>query len=100
VQAAGYANLNGLYPGETPRCIAVVGAPNVNVAAGPRPAPAANETHLLCVQAGGGLHWIAQGSNGLCYDPANGTVNNAWNPVNTGNPAGPYVFAGLWIVIS
>lgn len=101
VQAAGYAVLNALYPGETARCTAVVGAPNVNIAAGAYAAPLALQTNVVCVQvAGGGLHWVAQGSDGLFYDPANGTVNNAWAPVNTGDPMGAhYTFAGLWLVI-
>jgi hypothetical protein len=102
VQRAGYIFLNALYPGETPRCIGVVGAANVNIAAAAYLFPAANQTHIVCVQVyGGGLHWVAQGSNGQFYDPANGSLNNNWAPVNTGDAMGPnYTFAGLWIVIS
>jgi len=102
VQPVGYAMLNALYPGETPRCQGVVGAGNVNVAAGAHAVPALNETHAICVQVnGGGLHWVSQGSDGLCYDPADGSVNNAWAPVNTGDAMGPnYTFAGLWMVIT
>lgn len=100
-QAAGYAPLNFLYPGETARCVGVVGAAHVNTAAGAYAAPAAGQTHIVCVHAGAGLHWVAQGSNGLFYDPGDGSLNNAWAPVNTGDHMGPvYTFAGLWIVIS
>lgn len=107
-QAAGFANLNALYPNERARCNGVVGAVNVNVAAGPYAAPAANATHVVCVRVGRGpqLHWLAQGNNGLgnidFYDPANGLLNNAWpTPVNTGDPVGPnYTFAGLWMSIT
>ncbi|HTN17118.1 MAG TPA: hypothetical protein VL092_05525 [Chitinophagaceae bacterium] len=101
-QPVGYAQLNFLYPGETPRCTGVVGAGQVNTAAGAYAAPAAAHTHIVCVQVhGGGLHWVAQGSNGLFYDPGDGSLNNAWAPVNTGDPMGPnYTFAGLWMVIS
>lgn len=100
-QPAGYAVLNSLYPGETGRCTAVVGAPNVNIVAGAYAAPLALQANVVCVQvAGGGLHWVAQGSDGFFYDPANGSVNNAWAPVNTGDPMGAfYTFAGLWLVI-
>ena len=102
VQAAGYVLLNTLYPGETPRCTGVVGAGNVDVAAGAYAAPGANETHVVCVQVnGGGLHWVAQGSDGQFYDPADGSLNNAWAPVNTGDAMGAnYTFSGLWMVIS
>jgi hypothetical protein len=99
-QAVGFANLNALYPNERGRCNAVVGAGNVAVAAPAYAAPAAGNTHIVCVTAGGGLHWVAQGSDGLFYDPADGSVNNAWAPVNTGDAMGAYTFAGLWIVIS
>jgi hypothetical protein len=101
-QPFGFANLNALYPGERARCVGVVGAGNVNVAAGAYAAPGLNQTHVVCVQVvGGGLHWVAQGSNGLFYDPADGSLNNNWAPVNTGDPMGPnYAFAGLWVVIS
>ncbi|MDO5970012.1 hypothetical protein Q4Q35_09335 [Flavivirga aquimarina] len=102
VQAAGYMLLNTLYPGETPRCTGVVGAGNVDVAAGDYAAPGANETHVVCVQVnGGGLHWVAQGSDDQFYDPADGSLNNAWAPVNTGDAMGVnYTFSGLWMVIS
>jgi hypothetical protein len=102
VQAAGYNFLNAIYPGETARCTGVVGAGNVNVAAGAYVAPGLNQTHIVCVQViGGGLHWVAQGSNGNFYDPADGSINNNWAPVNTGNAMGPnYTFSGLWMVIS
>ncbi len=102
VQAAGYVLLNTLYPGETPRCTGVVGAGNVNVAAAAYVAPGANETHVVCVQVnGGGLHWVAQGSDGQFYDPADGSLNNLWAPVHTGDAMGAnYAFSGLWMVIS
>jgi len=101
-QAAGFANLSALYPNERARCNGVVGAVNVNVAAGPYAAPAANATHVVCVAvAGGGLHWLAQGSDGRFYDPDDGSLNNAWAPVNTGDAMGPhYTFAGLWMSIT
>lgn len=101
VQHAGYQALSALYPGERGRCNQVVGAANVNVAAGNYAIPGAGETHLICVNSGGGaLHWVAQGSNGNCYDPADGSLNNYWVPVNTGDAMGPYTFTGLWMVIS
>lgn len=101
-QAAGFAHLNALYPNERARCNGVVGAANVNVAAGAYAAPGAQFTHVVCVQViGGGLHWVAQGSDGMFYDPADGSLNNPWAPVNTGDAMGAnYVFAGLWMVIS
>jgi len=98
-QAAGFAPLSALYPGEQARCAGVVGQGNVNVNAGNYAAPAANDTHIVCVHAGGGLHWVAQGSDGHFYDPANGSINNVWTPVHTNDPMGNYTFAGLWIVI-
>ncbi len=101
-QAAGFADLNARYPNEWARCNGVVGAVNVNVAAGPYAAPAANATHVVCVTAiGGGLHWLAQGSDGRFYDPSDGSLNNAWAPVNTGDAMGSgiYTFAGLWMSI-
>ena len=102
IQAAGFANLGALYPGEQARCQGVVGVGNVNVAAGNYAVPGANATHMVCVAVNnGGLHWVAQGSNGNFYDPASGSLNNAWAPVNTGNPMGPnYSCAGLWLVIT
>ena len=101
VQAAGFIALNVLYPGEQARCVAVVGAGNVNVAAGVYAAPGALETHVVCVSTGGGLHWLARGSNGDFYDPGDGTLNNNWNPVNANDPMGlHYTFTGLWMVIS
>ncbi len=102
VQAAGLPSLAGRYPNEQARCTGVVGAPNVNVAAGNYAPPGVNETHVVCVAvAGGGLHWLAQGSNGNFYDPADGSLNNVWAPINAGNPMGAnYHFTGLWMVIS
>lgn len=100
VQAAGFAVLGALYPGERARCNAVVGQNNVDVAATPYAAPGVNDTHVVCVDAGGGLlHWVAQGSDGNFYNPADGTLNNNWAPVNTNDPMGPYTFTGLWMVI-
>lgn len=101
VQAAGFGPLNNLYPGEQARCTAVVGGGNVDVNAGAYGAPAPNETHVVCVDTGGGLHWLARGTNGDFYDPANGTLNNNWAPTNTGDPlGGNYTFTGLWMVIT
>ena len=109
VQAAGFGPLNALYPGAQARCIAVVGAANVNVAAGPYAAPGAAATQLVCVStallgAGGGLHWLARGTNGNFYDPANGTLANAWvapaAPMALNTPVGPYFFTGLWMDIT
>jgi hypothetical protein len=99
VQPLGFAVLAALYPGEQRRCELVVGVGNVNVNAGPYAPPGANETNVVCVNAGAGLHWLAQGSDGNFYDPADGSLNNAWNPQNTGDQMGPYTFAGLWMVI-
>lgn len=101
-QAAGFATLNAIYPNERARCIAVVGNGNVNVAAGAYAAPGPNQTHIVCVQIPlGGLHWVAQGSDGNFYDPADGSINNNWAPVNTGDAMGAnYIFAGLWMVIN
>ena len=107
--APGFAFLNALYPGAQARCIAVVGAANVNVAAGPYAAPGAAATQLVCVStallgAGGGLHWLARGTNGNFYDPANGTLANAWvapaAPMALNTPVGPYFFTGLWMDIT
>lgn len=100
VQPTGFIPLSARYPGEQARCTGVVGAANVNVAAGNYAAPGPAATHVVCVSVGGGLHWVAQGSNGNFYDPANGTINNIWAPVNTGDLMGPYTFTGLWIVIT
>ena len=102
VQAAGFLHLNAIYPNERARCIAVVGGGNVNVAAGAYAAPGLNQTHIVCVQVvGGGLHWVAQGSNGDFYDPADGSTNNNWAPVNTGDAMRlGYTFSGLWMVIN
>ena len=101
VQAAGFGVLNTLYPNARARCVAVVGAGNVNITAGVYAAPGLAETHVVCVNTGGGLHWLAHGSNGDFYDPGNGTLNNNWNPANTKDPMGPnYTFTGLWMVIS
>jgi hypothetical protein len=104
VQAAGFAELNALYPEEEQRCIHVVGVGNVNTNAPGYLQPAANETHLICVNVNlGGLHWIAQGSDGLFYDPADGLTNHNSSlvyPINTGTPIGAaYTFSGLWMVI-
>ncbi|AUP80213.1 hypothetical protein [Flavivirga eckloniae] len=101
-QAAGYAFLNVLYPRETPRCVEVVGDANVDIDAGDYAAPGAGQTHAVCVQVnGGGLHWVAQGSDGQFYDPDDGSLNNNWEPVHTGDPMGVnYAFTGLWMVIS
>ncbi len=101
-QAAGFAILTAIYPGERARCVGVVTAANVNTAAGAHAVPALTETHLICVNVnGGGLHWVAQGSDGLCYDPGDGNLNHNWAPVNTGDAMGPnYTFSGLWIVVS
>jgi hypothetical protein len=99
-QQAGFANLAGLYPGEQARCQLVVGQQNVNVQAGQYAAPGANEVSLLCVEIGNGLHWVAQGSDGNFYDPADGVLDHNWAaPAQTGDPVGPYAFAGLWMVI-
>ncbi|ROQ24196.1 hypothetical protein [Gallaecimonas pentaromativorans] len=102
VQQDGYQLLNALYPGETARCQQVVGAGNVNTDAGQYGAPANGETHIVCVNVNdGGLHCLARGSDGHFYDPADGTLNNNWNPVNTGDAMGAhYTFSGLWIVIT
>lgn len=101
-QTAGFDQLVKLYPGERQRCNDVVGAANVKVDAGDYAPPSPDATHIVCVNVvGGGLHWVAQGSNGNFYDPGNGTTNNAWNPVNTGDAMGAnYTFAGLWLVIT
>lgn len=100
VQAAGFANLSAMYPNEQARCNMVVGVGNVNVAAGLYAAPGVNATHVVCVAVAGGLHWLAQGSDGNFYDPADGSLNNAWAPVNAGDPMGAYTFTGLWMIIS
>lgn len=101
VQAPGFAVLGGMYPGAQARCAGVVGGARINVAAGPYAAPGVNETHVVCVNVGAGaLHWLAQGSDGQFYDPAHGTLDNVWNPVNTGDQMGAnYTFTGLWMVI-
>ncbi|NET16867.1 MAG: hypothetical protein F6K08_30660 [Okeania sp. SIO1H6] len=101
VQPDGFGPLNRIYPGARPRCEGVVGQANVIVDAGNYAAPGQQQTHVVCVNNGtGGLHWVAQGSDGKFYDPANGSVNNTWNPIKTGDPMGYYYFAGLWMVIS
>lgn len=100
VQEAGFIALNALYPNEKCRCEAIVGPGNVNVAAGNYAAPGPQETHVVCVKTEEGFHWLASGSNGDFYDPADGTLNNNWNPVNTNDPMGmQYVFTGLWMEI-
>lgn len=77
----------------------MVGNPNVNVNAGQYAPPGPDETHILCVNTVGGLHWVAQGSDCNFYDPGNGTLNNNWNPQNTNDLMGNYTFTGLWLVI-
>jgi len=101
-QAAGFANLNALYPNERARCNAVIGAEDVDVNAGAYASPSADQTNIVCVQTNnGGLHWVAQGSDKMFYDPADGSINNNWEPVNTGDAMGhDYTFAGLWIIIA
>lgn len=100
VQAPGLKFLTDLYPNEQARCTAVVGLANVDVAAGNYARPHLNETHVVCVSlANGGLHWVAQGSDGNFYDPGNGSLNNAWDPKQTGDQMGVYIFTGLWMVI-
>ena len=98
-QAAGYANLGALYPGARARCEGVVGVAHVSVTAGPYSRPTNDFTHIVCVDTGAGLHWVAQGTDGNFYDPGNGTLHNVWAPVNTGDAMGPYTFTGLWMVI-
>ena len=102
IQPTGFARLSPLYPGERARCEDVVGTENFDVAAGSYILPGPDATHLVCVEVStGGLHWVAQGSNGDFYDPYDGSLNNLWEPVNTGDLMGPnYLFAGLWLVIT
>ena len=100
MQAAGLPAMAGRYPNEQARCTAVVGVANVDTNAGAYGAPGLNGTHVVCVSQGGALHWLACGSNGDFYDPANGTLNNNWNPVNTRDPMGGYNFTGLWMEIT
>jgi len=102
----GILALGALYPGEQARCLTVVGAPNIKVDHVSYDPPVA-ETHIVCVYSGMApnfnLHWLARGSNGLYYDPRDGTLNNNWGgilPRGYLAPIGPYFFAGLWIVIS
>lgn len=101
-QPAGFAYLNSLYPNERARCNAVIGAENVDVTAGTYTSPGAGQTNIVCVQTNnGGLHWVAQGSDTMFYDPADGSINNNWDPVDTGDAMGhDYTFAGLWIIIA
>ena len=97
----GAAGLLAMYPGEQARCTGVVGLGNINVAAGNYAPPGVNDTHVVCVATGGGgLHWVAQGSDGNFYDPGDGSVNNVWAPVNAGDAMGAYTFTGLWMVIN
>ncbi|MDH4320760.1 MAG: hypothetical protein OEV73_04600 [Desulfobulbaceae bacterium] len=98
-QAAGFIALSALYPGERARCVAVVGGANVDTNAGAYAPPGPLATHVVCVSTGGGLHWLGQGSNGEFYDPADGTLNNRLEPVNTNDRMGPYTFTGLWLEI-
>jgi hypothetical protein len=107
--APGFAFLNALYPGAQARCTAVVGAANVNTAAGAYAPPGAAATQLVCVSTaplgtGVGLHWLARGSDGNFYDPANGTIANPWvaaaAPMALNTPVGPYFFTGLWMEIT
>lgn len=107
ITQAGYAALSPVYPGEYGRCVAVVGAPNVHVGTAMAPvnyaAPMAGETQIINVDnGGGGLHMLSRGSDGNYYDPANGSLGNAWgDPTLPGfNAASGYTFTGLWLVLS
>lgn len=112
---AGFAMLSPFYPGEEDRCIAVVGVENVHI--GGRgatvvtyQAPTATQTQVIVVaNVGGGLHFVARGSDGGYYDPApavppHTNLGNMWGPPD--NPGfnaatgGLYNFGGVWITIS
>ena len=102
VQEAGLQVLSALYPNEKGRCEEVVGGSKVDAKAGDYSKPSGDQTNLVCVSVGGGgLHWVAQGSDGNFYDPGDGSLNNKWNPKNANdNMGGNYQFSGLWMVIS
>lgn len=106
---AGFAALGGFYPGEQARCIAVVGGGNVQIGTAIAPVnyqqPAPTQTQVIVVaNVGGGLHFIARGSDGGYYDPGNGSLGNMWgNPDLQGFQAatgGNYNFGGVWMTIN
>lgn len=100
ITAAGFLVLGALYPAEQTRCNAVVGPANLHIGTAAAPvnyaAPGLGETQIVCVQTNGGsLHWLARGSDCNYYDPANGSLGNAWGNLQ----ASGYTFTGLWLTL-
>lgn len=100
-QPAGYGQFNIAYTTDFSNCYELVGNHNVDVSANIYTSPTESSTHILLVNNMVNPHWVVQGSDGLFYDPADGSLNNDWGTTSSfGEKLGPkYIFAGIWIVI-
>lgn len=119
----GFRNLAALYPGESDRCIAVVGQQNVHIGTQQNPVnykePSRDETQVIVVianarQQNQTLHMVARGSNNSnnnnnsnYYDPGTGRLQLNWGdptnsqfPKKTAKDGTEYTFGGVWMTIS
>ena len=103
-QKPAMAQLLKIYPGAERRCIKAVGEEHADSNAGPYAPPGESETHMILVQrkSNDNMHWLAQGSDGMFYDPIDGSTTHTWQPKNFLDHLrkSDYVFLGLWLVVS
>lgn len=91
-----FAAVTAAFPSEQNMITAAGGVVNGAAAYAP---PGANEVQLLLVN--NSTHWVARGSNGLYYDPADGVNTHTWvNPGGAGTALGPHTFSGLWMSVT